>query len=105
MQFRVFAAAQQLSETTVAPVAAATTKPGAADGALGPALTGVRRPLNRLHCSDVVEMDLTFSPDFKNCHLLIDAYEKIDTPLKLVLAGGSSQAVLSRSSFSVPISL
>jgi glycosyltransferase involved in cell wall biosynthesis len=30
-----------------------------------------------------------FSPE-KNCHLLIDAYEKIETPLKLVLAGGSS---------------
>ena len=30
-----------------------------------------------------------FSPE-KNCHLLIQAYEKIDTPVKLVLAGGSS---------------
>lgn len=30
-----------------------------------------------------------FSPE-KNCHLLIEAYEKIDTPVKLVLAGGSS---------------
>jgi glycosyltransferase involved in cell wall biosynthesis len=30
-----------------------------------------------------------FSPE-KNCHLLINAYEKIDTPAKLVLAGGSS---------------
>lgn len=30
-----------------------------------------------------------FSPE-KNCHLLIDAYEKLDMPLKLVLAGGSS---------------
>jgi len=30
-----------------------------------------------------------FSPE-KNCHLLIEAYERIDTPLKLVLAGGSS---------------
>jgi glycosyltransferase involved in cell wall biosynthesis len=30
-----------------------------------------------------------FSPE-KNCHLLIEAYEKIDTPAKLVLAGGSS---------------
>ncbi|HYA23083.1 MAG TPA: glycosyltransferase family 4 protein [Terriglobales bacterium] len=30
-----------------------------------------------------------FSPE-KNCHLLIDAYEKLDTSLKLVLAGGSS---------------
>jgi glycosyltransferase involved in cell wall biosynthesis len=30
-----------------------------------------------------------FSPE-KNCHLLIEAYEKLDTPVKLVLAGGSS---------------
>jgi len=49
--------------------------------------------------STVVERGLTpdnyilflgrFSPE-KNCHLLIDAYEKLETPLKLVLAGGSS---------------
>ena len=30
-----------------------------------------------------------FSPE-KNCHLLIEAYERIETPVKLVLAGGSS---------------
>ena len=30
-----------------------------------------------------------FSPE-KNCHLLVEAFEKIDTPVKLVLAGGSS---------------
>ena len=30
-----------------------------------------------------------FSPE-KNCHLLIQAFEKLDTPMKLVLAGGSS---------------
>jgi glycosyltransferase involved in cell wall biosynthesis len=30
-----------------------------------------------------------FSPE-KNCHLLIEAYEKIETPIKLVMAGGSS---------------
>src|SRR5580765_4783528 len=28
-----------------------------------------------------------FSPE-KNCHLLIEAFEQIDTPVKLVLAGG-----------------
>ena len=28
----------------------------------------------------------------KNCHLLIEAYEKIETPVKLVLAGGSSHS-------------
>jgi glycosyltransferase involved in cell wall biosynthesis len=32
-----------------------------------------------------------FSPE-KNCHLLIEAYEKIQTPVKLVLAGGSSHS-------------
>lgn len=30
-----------------------------------------------------------FSPE-KNCHLLIQAYQRLDTPVKLVLAGGSS---------------
>jgi glycosyltransferase involved in cell wall biosynthesis len=30
-----------------------------------------------------------FSPE-KNCHLLIEAYERLDTDVKLVLAGGSS---------------
>ncbi|HTE88347.1 MAG TPA: glycosyltransferase family 4 protein [Terriglobales bacterium] len=32
-----------------------------------------------------------FSPE-KNCHLLIQAFEKIQTPVKLVLAGGSSHS-------------
>ncbi|HEY1802686.1 MAG TPA: glycosyltransferase family 4 protein [Terriglobales bacterium] len=32
-----------------------------------------------------------FSPE-KNCHLLIEAYERIQTPVKLVLAGGSSHS-------------
>lgn len=53
-----------------------------------------RRPVRRL-----MEWDLTpeqyvlflgrFSPE-KNCHLLIDAFESIDTDMKLVLAGGTS---------------
>jgi glycosyltransferase involved in cell wall biosynthesis len=30
-----------------------------------------------------------FSPE-KNCHFLIEAFERLDTPMKLVLAGGSS---------------
>ncbi|MBS1852373.1 MAG: glycosyltransferase family 4 protein [Acidobacteria bacterium] len=30
-----------------------------------------------------------FSPE-KNCHLLVHAYQKLDTPMKLVLAGGAS---------------
>jgi glycosyltransferase involved in cell wall biosynthesis len=32
-----------------------------------------------------------FSPE-KNCHLLIEAYERIQTPVKLVFAGGSSHS-------------
>ncbi len=32
-----------------------------------------------------------FSPE-KNCHLLIDAFEKVNTEMKLVLAGGSSHS-------------
>ncbi len=32
-----------------------------------------------------------FSPE-KNCHLLIDAFERLDTSMKLVLAGGSSHS-------------
>jgi glycosyltransferase involved in cell wall biosynthesis len=32
-----------------------------------------------------------FSPE-KNCHLLIEAYERMDTPVKLVFAGGSSHS-------------
>jgi glycosyltransferase involved in cell wall biosynthesis len=32
-----------------------------------------------------------FSPE-KNCHLLIDAYEKIDTGVELVLAGGGNRS-------------
>lgn len=32
-----------------------------------------------------------FSPE-KNCHLLIEAFERIDSPMKLVLAGGSSHS-------------
>lgn len=35
--------------------------------------------------------DARFSPE-KNCDLLIQAYEQIDTPVKLVLAGGSSHS-------------
>ena len=64
-QFTVIAVAQQPSETTGKQVGAtASTTPGAAGGTSGPALTGVRRPLYRLRPSDVVEIDLTFSPQF-----------------------------------------
>lgn len=40
-----------------------TTRTGAADGASSPALTGERRPLYRIHRSDVVEIHFTFSPE------------------------------------------
>ena len=40
------------------------TKSGVADGVWSPALTGERRPLYRLHKSDVLEIDFTFSPEF-----------------------------------------
>jgi len=66
VQFTVVAVAQQQpSETTGEQVGAtANTIPGAAGGTSGPALTGVRRPLYRLRSSDVVEIDMTFSPQF-----------------------------------------
>src|SRR4051812_12868979 len=41
-----------------------TTKPGVADGVWSPALTGERRPLYRLHTSDVLEISFPFSPEF-----------------------------------------
>lgn len=54
----------------------------------------VRRPIKRL-----IDWDLTpdqyvlylgrFSPE-KNCHLLIEAFERVSTDMKLVLAGGTS---------------
>jgi len=43
---------------------AGTTKSGAADGVMSPALTGERRPLYRLRKSDVVDIDFAFSPEF-----------------------------------------
>ena len=43
---------------------AETTKPGVADGVWSPALTGERRPLYRLHTSDVLQMIFPFSPEF-----------------------------------------
>ena len=42
----------------------ASTKPGTADGAWSPALTGERRPLYRLRKSDVLEVSFTFAPEF-----------------------------------------
>lgn len=43
---------------------AETTKSGAADGVMSPALTGERRPLYRLRKSDIIEIDFAFSPEF-----------------------------------------
>jgi polysaccharide biosynthesis/export protein len=59
-------AAQESSGTTTA---ASITETSIAGGngdllAKNPALTGVRRPLYRLHKSDVVEVQFTFSPEF-----------------------------------------
>jgi polysaccharide biosynthesis/export protein len=38
--------------------------PGGADGLGNPLLGGVRHPLYRLHCSDVVEVSFTVAPEF-----------------------------------------
>ncbi|HZQ19722.1 MAG TPA: polysaccharide biosynthesis/export family protein [Terriglobales bacterium] len=52
------------------PLLAATTSTSPADGTRGPnntgspALTGARHPLYRLHRSDIVQVDFTFSPEF-----------------------------------------
>jgi polysaccharide biosynthesis/export protein len=54
---------EQQSTTAVQQSAAHPTKPGEADGARSPALTGERRPLYRLCKSDVVEIGFTFSPE------------------------------------------
>src|SRR5215467_12989835 len=43
---------------------AATTKPGAADGASSPALTGERRPLYRLRVGDTLDLNFSFTPEF-----------------------------------------
>jgi len=64
VEFMVIAAAQQQPKNLAVGQVAADTKPGAADGTSGPALTGVRRPLYRLHCSDVVDIEIVFSPQF-----------------------------------------
>ncbi len=39
------------------------TKSGSADGASSPALTGERRPLYRIHNSDILEIRFTYSPE------------------------------------------
>ncbi len=55
-----------------------------------------RRPPNRLRDWDLLPDNYVLflgrlSPE-KNCHLLIEAFEKIRTDMKLVLAGGSSHS-------------
>ncbi len=64
-QESVGAVAQNTGTTTAAveKTGSATTKPGEADGAWSPALTGERRPFYRLQKSDVVELQFTFSPE------------------------------------------
>src|SRR5205823_5837485 len=62
-------AAQQLAVTAKTTAATTATDTGLADGngnlnLKSPSLTGVRRPLYRLHKSDVVEVQFTFSPEF-----------------------------------------
>jgi len=64
VEFTVIAVAQQQPTNLAVARVAADTKPGAADGTSGPALTGVRRPLYRLRCSDVVAIEIVFSPQF-----------------------------------------
>ncbi len=53
---------QRVATENVGPAEA--TNPGIADGAMSPALTGARRPLYRLHKSDVLGIRLTFAPEF-----------------------------------------
>jgi polysaccharide biosynthesis/export protein len=60
----VVAAQEQPSVAAGRDEPAAATKSGAADGALSPALTGVRRPLYRLCKSDVIAISFPFSPEF-----------------------------------------
>jgi polysaccharide export outer membrane protein len=62
-------AAQELAGSAMTTEARTATDTGLADGngnfnLKSPALTGVRRPLYRLHKSDVVEVQFTFSPEF-----------------------------------------
>lgn len=58
------AQSQQPRETMERTGSADTARPGTADGEQSPALTGARRPLYRLHKSDVVEISFTFAPEF-----------------------------------------
>lgn len=63
-----------------------TVQTGAVDGIgfinqTSPALTGVRRPLYRLHRSDIVEVHFTFSPEF-------DQTASVQPDGLLVLLGG-----------------
>lgn len=57
-------AEEQPSASADGKMPSATIKSGVADGELSPALTGERRPLYRLHKSDVIELSFTFSPEF-----------------------------------------
>jgi glycosyltransferase involved in cell wall biosynthesis len=64
------------------------------NGAVVRKKTSVRRlPQWGLDPEDYILFLGRLSPE-KNCHLLIDAYQKLDTPMKLVFAGGSSHTDL-----------
>jgi polysaccharide export outer membrane protein len=60
----VVAAQERSSSAAGRDGSAATSKPGVADGAWSPALTGVRRPPYRLSTSDVIAISFPFSPEF-----------------------------------------
>ena len=55
-----------------------TTEPGRADGTGDPAFGGEHRPLYRLHKSDVLEVNFTFSPEFnQTVNVLPDGYVRL----------------------------
>lgn len=66
LQLTLVVAAAQQPRSPVAEAAGATdtTNSGIADGAPSPALAGERRPLYRLHKSDVLQITFTFAPEF-----------------------------------------
>ena len=64
------------------------TKPGAADGASSPALTGERRPLYRLRIGDILDLDFSYTPQFnQTVTVQPDGYIML-RELGLVLARG-----------------
>jgi polysaccharide biosynthesis/export protein len=67
---------------------AAITKPGIADGASSPALTGERRPLYRLRTGDSLDVSFSYTPEFnQTISVQPDGYVML-RELGPVLAGG-----------------